>query len=34
MFMSIVIDLLEDQGQRPLPVIETRPLGINGEHVH
>lgn len=34
MFMSIVIDLLEDQGQRPLPVIETHLLGINGEHVH
>jgi hypothetical protein len=31
--MSIVIDLLEDQGQHPLPVVETRPMGINGERV-
>ena len=31
--MSIVIDLLEDQGQHPLPVIETRPMGINGKNV-
>jgi hypothetical protein len=31
--ISIVIDIFEDQGQHPLPVIETHPMGSNGEHV-
>jgi hypothetical protein len=31
--MSIEIDFLEDQGQHPLPLIETHPMGNHGEHV-